>query len=367
MTAWDDMNHEVQPLTLDGETADRLLAGGIALADAPPGYGPVLRLLDAASAEARPDELAREREAVAAFAAAVRSRRLATAPRFRFTRARVSVVVAVVVLAVTTGLAAAGTLPGPAQKLVSRLLDKVGISVPSSTDGEPARPDSFGLASAPAPTGRGHSVQTVVVAGAVAVIRSDRGVASSGSESRGARQAGRVGLTGTSPRGGRQAGSDASASSQPPEAAVTAKPTEVEQEPSEPKPMSKGPTQTRKGDSTGAAHPGHGRTAKRPAAPATPSNRRGGATVTKPSHPGKGASAKAGGGPGSGTPQNGKAPGGGNGSGGPPNPPPNHGPPNTPPNPGPPNPPPSPGPPNPPPNPGPPSPPCPTSPRPQHA
>jgi hypothetical protein len=57
------------PAPLDQETADRLLAGQLDPADAPPGYGEVARLLAAASAPSTGDELASEEAALAAFAA----------------------------------------------------------------------------------------------------------------------------------------------------------------------------------------------------------------------------------------------------------------------------------------------------------
>jgi hypothetical protein len=47
----------MEPRPLDEETANRLLAGWIASEDAPPGYGPVVRLLDASAAEVAAEEL----------------------------------------------------------------------------------------------------------------------------------------------------------------------------------------------------------------------------------------------------------------------------------------------------------------------
>ena len=57
------------PAPLDQETADRLLAGRLDPADAPPGYGEVARLLAAASGPPTGDELATEQAVLAAFAA----------------------------------------------------------------------------------------------------------------------------------------------------------------------------------------------------------------------------------------------------------------------------------------------------------
>ncbi|HEU4398813.1 MAG TPA: hypothetical protein VFU54_13395, partial [Actinomycetota bacterium] len=61
------------PPTVDDETADRLLAGRLDPADAPPGYAAVPKLVAAATAPATTDELAGEPEAVARFAAAAHS------------------------------------------------------------------------------------------------------------------------------------------------------------------------------------------------------------------------------------------------------------------------------------------------------
>ena len=52
MTFWSDMDSEMQLLPLDSDTVDRLLAGLVSPEGAPAGYGRVVRLLEAASAEA---------------------------------------------------------------------------------------------------------------------------------------------------------------------------------------------------------------------------------------------------------------------------------------------------------------------------
>jgi hypothetical protein len=64
-------DHPASPtLPLDPGTAERLLAGRLDPADAPPGYAGVARLLQAAAAPAHPDELAGEPAALAMFRAA---------------------------------------------------------------------------------------------------------------------------------------------------------------------------------------------------------------------------------------------------------------------------------------------------------
>ena len=67
----DDMHApDRDPLALDQGTADRLLAGTLDPADAPPAYAEVARVLAAAAGPPQPGELAGEAEAVARFPAA---------------------------------------------------------------------------------------------------------------------------------------------------------------------------------------------------------------------------------------------------------------------------------------------------------
>lgn len=90
MTFSRDMDFEgyVAPLDmLDMETADRLLAGTVAPADAPPGYAEVTRLLQAAWAEPTFDEIPSEDVIVARIADVVRSSS-STAPEGPEGRAR---------------------------------------------------------------------------------------------------------------------------------------------------------------------------------------------------------------------------------------------------------------------------------------
>jgi hypothetical protein len=207
MTAWDDMNHEMTPLPLDGEMAERLLAGRVALEDAPPGYGPVLRLFDAASADPSAEELERETEAVAAFATAVRSSRAAPSSarasrRFGLTRTRLVALAIVAGLATTTGLAAAGSLPGAAQDIASRVLEKLGISVPGANEHSGKRPDDRGRsATAPAPGMLSRLGTTFGVAGATAAVWLADGTASPAPAGIGARRSGPLRVAQTSADG----------------------------------------------------------------------------------------------------------------------------------------------------------------------
>jgi hypothetical protein len=111
------------PLAIDQDTADRLLAGRLDPADAPPGYAEVAKVLAAAAAPAFPHELDGEAATTAAFARERLDRHGAdshAAPRRRPWSSRFAVLAVAVVVLMVGGVAAAatGTLPGPAQRLV---------------------------------------------------------------------------------------------------------------------------------------------------------------------------------------------------------------------------------------------------------
>ena len=114
---------------LDEATADRMLEGGLAPDDAPQGYQDVARALhDAAQlATQRPTEDAGP--AVAAFLAATPTRRTARMHKWKIAAAALAGG-----LTLSTGLAAADVLPGPAQDVASSALSHVGINVPGGSD-----------------------------------------------------------------------------------------------------------------------------------------------------------------------------------------------------------------------------------------
>ena len=142
MTSWDDLENEMRVVPLDANTSDRLLAGALAPADAPPGYAAVARLFEALSAQPTADELAREAEHEGMIATAVLSSsgtQFSSPPRsftpFALSRPRIAAVLIAAGLACTGATASAGVLPGAAQDIASAILDKVGISVPDSNAG----------------------------------------------------------------------------------------------------------------------------------------------------------------------------------------------------------------------------------------
>jgi hypothetical protein len=137
MSGWDDLPHEMPIGTIDEDTTDRLLAGRIHPDDAPPGYAGVARILQAAGSLPRSGHLSREAELVAAAREVIGLRSPpgggAGGSRTRHRRALAGLIVTGALLGIP-GLAAANALPDPAQHAVSRVLDKVGISVPGNED-----------------------------------------------------------------------------------------------------------------------------------------------------------------------------------------------------------------------------------------
>jgi hypothetical protein len=134
MSDWDDL-HDMRITKIDDETMDRLLAGRIDPDDAPPGYAEVARILQAASSPPRGEQLSREVEHVAAARRVMSPGSASTGgtgggPSRR--RRALAGLIVTGALAGIPGLAAANALPGPAQHAVSRVFDKVGISVPDT-------------------------------------------------------------------------------------------------------------------------------------------------------------------------------------------------------------------------------------------
>jgi hypothetical protein len=127
------------PAPLDQETADRLLAGRLDPADAPPGYGEVARLLAAASAPPAGDELASEQAVLAAFAARSHTHPPELSPPGRPSRwsgGKAALVVAVALLMIGgVAVAATGRLqqppPAPAHQAALTSQPRATLSRPS--------------------------------------------------------------------------------------------------------------------------------------------------------------------------------------------------------------------------------------------
>jgi hypothetical protein len=148
---------DADPLALDEETVERLLAGDLPPDQAPPGYAEVAALLAAASGAARPSELAGEAAALAELRAVTRARlRPARARRAerRSSRRRVRLAVVVVTGALATGGAAAaasGHLPGPVREAARSILVTVGAAQPTTPTPPSTVPGGTGAGGASRP------------------------------------------------------------------------------------------------------------------------------------------------------------------------------------------------------------------------
>lgn len=145
----------------DEQAADRLLTGELSPDDVAPGYRRLADALSAARAGPSAAELSRRADTVRAMTAARRGtgeaigsseaswpRRMA-----RRRNVRMGALAAAATLSLTTGLAAAGVLPGPLQSIASRVLPSAGDS---SSDmpgkgGTVGPPEASGPQSGPGP------------------------------------------------------------------------------------------------------------------------------------------------------------------------------------------------------------------------
>jgi hypothetical protein len=148
---------------LDSETADRMLAGEITPADAPPGFQAVCAALGAARGE--PSRAALR---IASRQTQLRSRSMiATLPHPR----RLSTALATVAaLAAMSGAAYATGLPGAASKTAHGVLQSLGIAVPGPNVHAGAHPNG----SAPAPVDTSSSTQRTASGGPRDGASSDR-------------------------------------------------------------------------------------------------------------------------------------------------------------------------------------------------
>jgi len=148
---------DADPLALDEETVERLLAGDLSPSQAPPAYAQVAALLAAAAAEPTPDELAGRPEVLAELRAATRTPRRGGAHTRRAVRPRRRrwaglAAVALVGALVTGGAAAAasGHLPGPVGDVTRSILGTIGGDLGTATPTRPASsPASAGVTAGP--------------------------------------------------------------------------------------------------------------------------------------------------------------------------------------------------------------------------
>jgi hypothetical protein len=164
VTFEDDYPGEMQRLSLDVETADRLLAGSVAPEDAPPGYARLASLLR----EPPIDDVLVDADFVARLAAAVRSSPTTERPSRRSIMPRIKLAAALAVTALvgTTGLAFAGSLPGAAQDVASAMLAKAGVTVPGPNSNAGDHPSTRGSSSehtgaTPTSSGKGSEISDI--------------------------------------------------------------------------------------------------------------------------------------------------------------------------------------------------------------
>lgn len=161
MTRPGDLHDDMERFALDPETGDRLLSGVLHPEDAPDRYSAVAALLQAAAVPTSGD-LEGEAATVDAVVAAIRSAPGFTAPRTqrsRLGRAKIAAAGLVGALTLSSGLAAANALPGPAQNIASSALGAIGLHVPDGNangtkgDDHPAGDDTSAQDSDQSPTG----------------------------------------------------------------------------------------------------------------------------------------------------------------------------------------------------------------------
>jgi hypothetical protein len=120
-------------VTLDRETADRILAGDVHPSDAPPGYERLCELFEALREEAQQTMM----PVIATAARNVATRRATPLSR----RGRRSLVAFAVALSLTGGVAYAAGLPQSASRAGSDILERLGISVPGVATHAPPTAD----------------------------------------------------------------------------------------------------------------------------------------------------------------------------------------------------------------------------------
>jgi hypothetical protein len=160
-----DYPGEMQRLSLDIETADRLLAGSVAPEDAPPGYARLASLL---AVEPPVDDVIADTDFVAMLSETVRSSPTTEKPSRRSIMPRIKLAAALAVTALvgTTGLALAGSLPGAAQDIASAMLAKAGVTVPGPNSNAGKHPSTRGSSSGqsgatPTSSGKGSEISAI--------------------------------------------------------------------------------------------------------------------------------------------------------------------------------------------------------------
>jgi hypothetical protein len=188
-----DYPDEMQRFPLDLDTADRLLGGSIAPADAPPGYSRVATLV--VGLDSRGEEIIPPQGLVSILAATVRSSPAEKRPAQRRTilpRIKLAAALTFAALVGTTGLAFAGSLPGAAQDIASAMLAKAGVTVPGPNSNAGDHPNTRGSSEnnttvAPTSAGKGSEISGLATSDLTGL---EKGVAVSTAASDGKSRAG---------------------------------------------------------------------------------------------------------------------------------------------------------------------------------
>jgi hypothetical protein len=207
MSLWRDFDSEMQRLPLDLDTADRLLAGHVLPADAPPGYEAVASFLS--GLRAHEEEVLRHEDTVPELVSGGRSplfETMSTPRRSTLHRFKLAGTAVAAALACTTGLAFAGSLPGAAQDVASSMLTKVGVTVPGPNENAGTHPNVHGTSSpdaavsddteandAPAENGEGKGAEISELATTTELTGVEKGAAISTLASAGKSRAGEQG------------------------------------------------------------------------------------------------------------------------------------------------------------------------------
>jgi hypothetical protein len=206
MSLWRDFECEMQRLPLDLDTADRLLAGHVLPADAPPGYEAVASLLN--GLRAHEEEVLWHEDTVPELVSGGRSpllETMSTPRRSTLHRFKLAGTALAAALVCTTGLAFAGSLPGAAQDVASSMLAKVGVTVPGPNEKAGTHPNVRGTSpdvavsddadqnEAPAENGEGKGAEISELATTTELTGVEKGAAISTLASGGKSRAGQQG------------------------------------------------------------------------------------------------------------------------------------------------------------------------------
>ena len=206
MSLWRDFECEMQRLPLDLDTADRLLAGHVLPADAPPGYEAVASLLN--GLRAHEEEVLWHEDTVPELVSGGRSpllETMSTPRRSTLHRFKLAGTALAAALACTTGLAFSGSLPGAAQDVASSMLAKVGVTVPGPNEKAGTHPNVRGTSpdvavsddadqnEAPAENGEGKGAEISELATTTELTGVEKGAAISTLASGGKSRAGQQG------------------------------------------------------------------------------------------------------------------------------------------------------------------------------